>query len=165
MKLVLINGLRIKPIHCNTLKLKQLLQNKGILFKQKDKDKTLLKKLKDNIIAVSVHEIHDILNFPAEIQKQKDEEIQRILGKTPSHVDKEMVLISKKIEVVEEAVKNSHSTTISSTNSGFYENSHSLTAVQNNGPEMVNNDVSGSISSVKTKTSNISDIQSVLNQL
>ena len=126
MKLVLINGLRIKPIHCNTLKLKQLLQNKGILFKQKDKDKTLLKKLKDNIIAVSVHEIHDILNFPAEIQKQKDEEIQRILGKTPSHVDKEMVLISKKAVQVEDVEvfreKSTHSTTISSTNSGFYEN-------------------------------------------
>jgi len=91
MKLVLINGLRVKPVHCNTRKLKQLLQNKGILFKAKDKDKTLLKKLKDNIIAVSVHEIHDILNLPIGLQKQKDDEVQRILGKTPPHPDTKIV--------------------------------------------------------------------------
>jgi len=91
MKLVLINGLRVKPVHCNTRKLKQLLQNKGILFKAKDKDKTLLKKLKDNIIAVSVHEIHDILNLPVGLQKQKDDEVQRILGKTPPHPDTKIV--------------------------------------------------------------------------
>lgn len=91
MKLVLINGLRVKPVHCNTRRLKQLLQNKGILFKARDKDKTLLKKLKDNIIAVSVHEIHDILNLPVGIQKQRDDEVQRILGKTPPHPDTKMV--------------------------------------------------------------------------
>lgn len=99
MKLVLINGLRVAPHHCNTLKLQQLLQSKGILFKTKDKAKILLKKLKDNIIAVSVHEIHDILNFPENVQKNRDELKMQILGKSPVNPDLVLTLPAEERKV------------------------------------------------------------------
>merc|ERR1711912_176499 len=99
MGLVLINGLRVAPHHCNTLKLQQLLQSKGILFKTKDKAKVLLKKLKDNIIAVSVHEIHDILNFPENVQKNRDELKMQILGKSPVNPDLVLTLPAEERKV------------------------------------------------------------------